>query len=115
MANKHDVRVCPYCGSYSVKIQDTQMRPYVPWLYRRRVCKDCGMGYSTYEIHCKEFGRIRDVIEELEDEIRILKNYSDVYSDIDGFDPDIFEESGIGRVNARESEELAKSVAEEMD
>lgn len=41
--------ICPNCGSKNLKVLDTRNDKSYPGLYRRRLCKDCNIRFSTHE------------------------------------------------------------------
>lgn len=66
MKFKNDVRICPSCGSHARPfIRDCQMKEGLPWLYRRRICKECGFKWSTFEIHTEEIKTFRKMAEQM--------------------------------------------------
>lgn len=40
---------CPKCGSKNLKVLETRNNKDYPGLYRRRLCKDCDIRFSTLE------------------------------------------------------------------
>lgn len=81
MKFRNDVRICPYCGIEGyVRIVDCQMKEDLPWLYRRRECKQCKQRWGTYEIHCEELKTVRKLSEKLENVCDELGNLLDTYT-----------------------------------
>lgn len=41
---------CPKCGSMNFEVIDTRNRTHKPYIYRIRVCLECGERFKTHEI-----------------------------------------------------------------
>ena len=52
--------LCPECGSKDNGVADTRSNDKPRGIYRRRVCKECGLRFTTYEITEEDFDRIKN-------------------------------------------------------